>query len=169
MLAEVIGVVPGGGRVGRLGLHEPDVLPDFFWLYGFVQVFADEQRIAQLVVTETAAGALHGVLALTVATDDPAHPLGSDAVGVVLHLYQDEFAVPAVGLVHVEDGVGGGTGTSEGVENDVIFITSLFNQFLQKSRVLRKVKANISPDLKLLITACPSVKIFSDNRGISCI
>ena len=85
-------------------------------------IFPDEQRLAQLVVAETAAGALHCALTLAVATDDPAYPLGGDAVGVVHHLHQNEFAVAAVRLVHVEDGVGGGAGTSEGVENDGIRI-----------------------------------------------
>ena len=35
-------------------------------------------------------------------------------------LYHDELAVPAVRLVHVEDGMGGGAGTGEGVEDDCI-------------------------------------------------
>ena len=58
-----------------------------------------------------------GVLyfALTVAVNDPLDPFSGNGFGVVHHLYQNEFAVSAVGSVHVENGVGGSTGTSEGI------------------------------------------------------
>ena len=94
----MIWIVPGGGRVGCFRLHEPDVLPDFFGLYGFVQVFADEQRFPQLVVAETAAGARYGVLALAVALDHPLHPLGGDAIGVVHHFNENEMALFTISI-----------------------------------------------------------------------
>ena len=120
--AQVIRLLVGSRLVGQLGLGEPDILPYLFHAHRFIQIFTNQQRLTQLIKTETAAGALHRVFALAIAVDDPPDTLGSDGFGVIHHLHQDEFAMAAVGLVHVQDGVGGGAGAGEGVEDDRIWI-----------------------------------------------
>ena len=124
MLTEVIRIAATGRRVGLLGFHEPDVFSDYLRGNGFIQAIAHKQRFAQIVKAEIAARALHGVLALAVASDHALHALGGDAVGVVHHLDEDKLAVSDVRLVHVEDSMGGSTGTCEGVEDDRIGIRS---------------------------------------------
>ena len=42
-----------------------------------------------------------------------------NAVSVVHHLHKDESTVAAVSLVHVQNRMGSGAGTGEGVEKDV--------------------------------------------------
>ena len=61
---------------------------------------------AQLEVAEAAARALLEVLARGHALDHAAHPLGGNAVRIVLHLHQNEAAVAAVLLVQLQHGVG---------------------------------------------------------------
>ena len=128
MLAEVIGIAAAGRGVGLLGFHEPDVFPDFLRGNGFIQAIAHKQRFAQVIEAEISARALHGVLALTVALDNALDALGGDAVGVVHHLNEDKLAVPAVRLVHVEDGMGGGAGTGERIKDNIIFAGNHLNE-----------------------------------------
>ena len=89
------------------------------WSHSFVQAIANKQRFAQVIEAEIAARALYGVLALTIAMNNTLDPLGGDAVGVVHHLDQNEFPMPTVSFVHVQNGMGGGAGTGEGVKNNV--------------------------------------------------
>ena len=117
MLPQVVGIpvflpVPGAFR-----LCEPDVFPDYFLVHGLVEIAVDQQRLAQFAEAEAASGPLYGGFSLAVAVDDPLYPLGGDALGVVHHFHQDESAVPAVGLVHVQHRVGRGAGPGEGVQN----------------------------------------------------
>ena len=123
VLAEVIRIAAAGRGVGLLGFHEPDVFADFLRGNGFIQAIAHQQRFAQIVEAEIAARTFHGVLAFAIATDHALHALGGDAVSVVHHLDKDELAVSAVGFVHVEDSMGGGAGTGEGVEDNGIRIS----------------------------------------------
>ena len=107
----------------RFCLHEIDVLPDFLRAYILVQIAVrQEQDGAEIVEGEIAACTFHSIFALPVAFNDPLDPFGGDALGVVHHLYKDEFTVSAVGLVHVENCVGGGAGTGKGVKNYAIWI-----------------------------------------------
>ena len=69
MLAKVIWIAAAGRGVGLLSFHEPDVFSDFLRGNGFIQAIAHKQRFAQIVEAEISARALHGVLALAVATD----------------------------------------------------------------------------------------------------
>ena len=108
------------GRKGASGFRIVDVCADFLLSGVRIEHSVDEQRIAQFIETETAARSFHGFVALAVTVDDTAHTFGGDAFGVVAHFDEDEFAVSAILLVHVEDGVGGGAGTGEGVEDDCI-------------------------------------------------
>ena len=119
--AQIIGLLTLCRGIGQLGLGEPDILPNLLRAHRLVEVFANQQRLAQLIKAKAAAGALYRVFVLTVALDNPPNPLGGDGFGVVHHLHQNEFAVPTVGLVHVEDSVGGGAGTGEAVEDDGVF------------------------------------------------
>ena len=128
MLAEVIGIAAAGRRVGLLGFHEPDVFPDFLRGNGFIQAIAHKQRFAQVIEAEISARALHSVLALTVALDNALDALGGDAVGVVHHLDKDELAVSTVSFVHVKDSMGGGAGTGEGIEDNIIFAGNHLNE-----------------------------------------
>ena len=57
-------------------------------------------------------------------------PLGGDAVGVVHHLNQDELAMSAIGFVHIQNGVGGGAGTGEGIKNQRILTSGNFQHKL---------------------------------------
>ena len=122
--AHEVGLVRGlfGGQ-GLFGLHIVDVFPDFLRAYFFVEVAVRQQKHRpQLIVAEIAAGAFHSFFALSVTVNHPFDTLGGDTVGVVHHLNKNELAVSAVGLVHVEYGVGGGAGTGEGVKDDGIFL-----------------------------------------------
>ena len=117
-----VGLVRGlfGGQ-GLFGLHIIDVFPDFLRAHFFVEVAVRQQKHRpQLIVAEIAASAFHSFFALTVAANYSFYTLGGDTVGVVHHFYQDEFAVTAIGLVHVQNGVGGSARTGKGVKNDVI-------------------------------------------------
>ena len=103
---------------GGFCLHEIDVLPDFLRAHVLIQIaVGQEQDRAEIVEGEVAASSLHGAFALTIAVNDPLDPFGGNGFGVVHHLHQNEFAVSAIGFVHVENGVGGGAGTGEGVKN----------------------------------------------------
>ena len=87
---------------------------------GRKNLFGQTVSVQEMESEGGAAGALHGVFALAIATDDPAHALGGDAVGVVHHFHQNEFAAAAVRLVHVQNRMSGGTGTGEGVKDDIV-------------------------------------------------
>ena len=107
----------------RFCLHEIDVLPDFLRAHILVQIaVGQEQDGAEIVEGEIAARTFLSIFALPVAVNDPLDPFSGNAFGVIHHLHQNEFAVSAVGFVHVENGVGGGARTGEGIENDGIWI-----------------------------------------------
>ena len=142
MLAEVIRIAAAGRGIGLLGFHEPDVFADFLRGNGFIQTIAHKQRLTQIIEAEIAARALHGVLALAVATDHALHALGGDAVGVVHHLDKDELAVSAVSFVHVEDSMGSGAGTGKGIENNGILFAIKSEQVLNKLYRFRKIKTD---------------------------
>ena len=107
------------GGQGFFGLHIVDVFPDFLRSYFFVEVAVRQQKYRpQLIVAEIAACAFHGFFALSIAVNYPFNTLGGNAVGVVHHLHKDESTVAAVSLVHVQNRMGSGAGTGEGVENN---------------------------------------------------
>ena len=128
--AKQIFFVFGCSGKGASGFRIVDVCADFLLRGVRIEHSVDEQRIAQLIETEAAARSFDGFAAFAVTVDDAAHTFGGNAFGVVAHFDEDEFAVSAILLVHVEDGVGGGAGTGEGVEDDRIRIGSdLENSF----------------------------------------
>ena len=132
LIVEVIGavnmdtheirLVRVGVRQAALGVGEVNILPNFLHADIFVEHIAVNQRFSQLIVAEAAACAGYGILAIAVAVNDTLAPLGSNAVGVVTHFHQNEFAVSTIGFVHAQNGVGGGAGTGKGIEDDRIRI-----------------------------------------------
>ena len=50
--------------------------------------------------------------------------------------------MPAVRLVHVEDGMGGGAGTGKGIENNGILFAIKSEQVLNKLYRFRKIKTD---------------------------
>lgn len=106
-----------GLRIGKV-----HIFTDLVHAHILIEYITVQQRFAQVIKVEIAACTLHGVFALAVATNDTLDPLGGDAVGVVHHFDEDELAVSAIGFVHVENGMSGGAGTGEGVEDDRIRI-----------------------------------------------
>ena len=109
------------GGQGLFGLHIVDVFPDFLRSHFLVEVAVRQQKHRpQLIVAEIAAGAFHGFFVLAIAVNHTLDTLGGNVVGVVHHFYQDEFAVTAICLVHIEYGMGSSTRTGERVENDRI-------------------------------------------------
>ena len=65
--------------------------------------------------------------------------------------------------------MGGGAGTGEGVEDDIVWICCLLNQFLQEAAIFRKIKAQVSPDVQLFSASSSSKEIFTNDRRISSI
>jgi len=126
---------------GRFCLHEIDVLPDFLRAHILVQIaVGQEQDVAEIVEGEVAACTRYSVLPFSVAVNDPLDPFSGNAFGVIHHLHQNEFAVSAVGFVHVENGVSGGAGTSEGVKNYAIWIRGNLKNSCQQTDRFRIIK-----------------------------
>lgn len=110
-------------RQWLFGFGIPDVVSDLLGAHLFVQVAAgQQQRFAQFIIAETAASAIHGVLALAIAMDDPLDTLGGDGVCIIAHLHQNEFAVSAIGFVHVKHRMGCGAGACEGIKDNQMVI-----------------------------------------------
>ena len=55
---------------------------------------------------------------ISVAVYNPLYSFGGDAFGIVLHFYEDVFAVATVLFVEVEDGVCGSAGACEAIEDN---------------------------------------------------
>ena len=147
MAAEIIGFLRRKRRKRRFRLHEVDVLPDFLRAHALVEgVVPVHQRRTQLIEGEAAARAGHSTFALAVAVDDPAHPLGGDGLGVVHHLHQNELAVPAVRLIHVQHSVRRRAGTGEGVENNGIWVGSDLQNAFNKACRFWGVKGRFSTE-----------------------
>ena len=143
MNAHVVGFVRFIRLNGGLRLHEIDVLPDFCRAHVLVQIaVGQEQNGAKVIKGEITACTLHSVFPFAVAVNDPLDPFGGNALSVVHHLYQDEFAVSAVGFIHVENRVGGGAGTGEGVENYIVIFRTNLNHSLNQLVRFRGCKGN---------------------------
>lgn len=100
--------------------------------YFFVEVAVWQQKHRpQLIVAEIASSTFRGFFALAVAANYSFYTLGGDAVGVVHHFHQDEFAVAAVGLVHVQHSMGSSAGTGERIENYIIICSYPFYNSIQ--------------------------------------
>ena len=124
MQAEIIGLVRVCLRQAALGVCEIDILPDLVHADALVEHVADHQGLAQIIIAEAAARALHSLPPAAVTVDHALDTLGGDAVGIVHHLHEDELAMPAVSLVHIQNRVGSRAGTGKGVKDDRIGIGS---------------------------------------------
>ena len=117
----------------RFCFHEPDVFPDLSRIDFLVQVAVwQEQGLSEIIEGSVAAGAFNCLLAATISVEDTFDTLSRDAVGIVHHFYKNEFTITIVSLDHVEDGVGGGTGTDEEVENKRFPVSSNIKNKLNK-------------------------------------
>lgn len=117
--AEVVGVLVVGFFKRRFRLHVPHIFLNLLRADFFVEIAVrQEQGRPQVVEREVAACALYGVLALAIAVDDAFYTLGGNVLGIFPHFNKDKFAGAAICLVHVQNSMGGRTGTGEGIEDN---------------------------------------------------
>lgn len=76
--------------------------------------------------------------------DDPLDTLGGDGVGIIAHLHQNEFAVSAIGFIHVKHRMGCGAGACEGIQNQSVLCSGNLQHKLDQTVRFGRIKCSLA-------------------------
>ena len=85
----------------------------------FVEIpISAQQWFSEFVISKSAACSLD----VSVTVNNAPNTFGGYCVGIILHFYEDEPPVAAIGFIHVQNSMGSCARASKGVNDNRIFI-----------------------------------------------